>query len=139
MTGAVTLASTSPDIRDRIGDAQAGVRTIPVIFGEERTRKIMTGVNLTFGSAILPFSLAYLTPLFTLLVGATVAYAQACIHLLSIPEMRNFVCDILADGQYIFFAGGVMLLSAFGVATGFRPGRKDSLRDNTFHNCINML
>ncbi|HVN66149.1 MAG TPA: UbiA family prenyltransferase [Methanomicrobiales archaeon] len=109
------LASASPDIRDRIGDERSNVRTIPVIYGEERTRKIMTGVNLAFGGAILILSCAFLTPLLTLLLGMTIVYAQACIHLLERHDVKDIVCDILIDGQYIFFAGAFMVLVTFHV------------------------
>lgn len=109
------LASTSPDIRDRIGDAAAGVRTIPVILGEEMTRKMMTGWNLIFGAAVLFFGYLFLDLRMTLLLAATILYAQICIHLLGRGGMRYLVCDILADGQYIFFGGAIMVLVALHV------------------------
>ena len=110
------LASMSPDIRDRIGDAKAGVRTIPVIFGEDRTRMLLIGINLIFGCAIILSGLIFLPLSMTLLLAATILYAQVCIHLLSRSAIRNFVCDILSDGQYIFFSCGILILLAFRVA-----------------------
>jgi len=110
------LASISPDIRDRIGDARAGVRTIPVIFGEDRTRKLLIGMNLIFGCAIMLSGLIFLPLSTTLLLAATIIYAQVCIYLLSRPAMKNFVCDILSDGQYIFFSCAILVLLAFRVA-----------------------
>jgi 4-hydroxybenzoate polyprenyltransferase len=110
------LASISPDIRDRIGDARAGVRTIPVIFGEDWTRKLLMGINLIFGCTILLSGFIFLPLSMTLLLAATILYAQVCIHFLSRPSMKNFVCDILADGQYIFFSCAILVLLAFRVA-----------------------
>jgi len=109
------LASTSPDIRDRVGDAVAGVRTIPVIFGEERTRKIMTGFNLSLGASIILFGHSFLTLPMSILLATTILYAQACIHLLGKPGLRDMVCDVLTDGQYIIFTGAVVILATLRV------------------------
>ena len=98
-----------PDIRDKEGDASAGIRTIPVIYGEEKTRTIITGVLLVLGIPAIFFSLLFL-PLFTttILVSANL-YSHCCVHLSGRPAIRNFVADALSDGQYIFLVFAMFL------------------------------
>jgi 4-hydroxybenzoate polyprenyltransferase len=103
------MASMIPDIRDRDGDAFAGIRTIPVIYGEEKTRAIITGVLLVLGIPVIFFSLLFL-PLFTttVLVSANL-YSHCCVYLSGRPAIRNFVADALSDGQYIFLVLAMFL------------------------------
>ncbi len=43
----VFIASAMPDMRDREGDAMAGVITIPVLIGIDRTKRVLNAMNLT--------------------------------------------------------------------------------------------
>ncbi|HXW98554.1 MAG TPA: UbiA family prenyltransferase [Methanomicrobiales archaeon] len=106
------LASTIPDIRDRVGDEKTGTRTIPVIFGEKRTKGILTFLNLVFGIPLFLLGLGVLSVLRAVFLGATALYAEGCIRLIGVLPSTDFICDILADGQYIFFASGIFLLRA---------------------------
>jgi len=103
------MASMIPDIRDREGDASAGIRTIPVIYGEEKTRAIITGVLLLIGIPAILFSFLFL-PMFTtaVLLSANL-YSHCCVHLSGKPAIRNFVADALSDGQYIFLVLAMFL------------------------------
>jgi 4-hydroxybenzoate polyprenyltransferase len=47
------VASVLPDIRDRSGDSATGVATIPVLLGVERSRVILTMINISAGAIIL--------------------------------------------------------------------------------------
>ncbi len=47
------VASVLPDIRDRSGDSATGVATIPVLVGVERSRIILTVINISAGVIIL--------------------------------------------------------------------------------------
>jgi len=98
------MASLIPDIRDRAGDASSGVRTIPVLFGYERTKTILTRVLLLLGVPLILFSL-FCLPLFTtaLLIAANL-YSHGCVYLLGRPGLINLLADAISDGQYISFA-----------------------------------
>lgn len=104
------MASTIPDIRDREGDEKTGVRTIPVIYGEKKTRGILTSMNLIFGLPILLLSLGTLPLLRAGILVVTNLYSHGCIRLIGILPSTDFIADILADGQYIFFACGIFAL-----------------------------
>jgi 4-hydroxybenzoate polyprenyltransferase len=97
------MASLIPDMRDRIGDASAGVRTIPVIFGETKAKKILSGILLLLGMPLAIFSL-YFLPLFTtVLLVAVNLYSHGCVYLLDQAHLRDFLADFISDGQYICF------------------------------------
>ena len=104
------MASTIPDIRDRVGDEKTGVRTIPVLFGEKKTKGILTSMNLIFSLPILFLGLGSLPLLRAGILVATSLYSLGCIRLIGILPSTDFIADILADGQYIFFACGIFVL-----------------------------
>jgi len=105
------MASMIPDIRDRAGDASAGVRTIPVIFGEKRTRTYLTWVILGLGLPALVFSVFFLPPFTTLLILAINLYSHGCVYLLNKTSLINFLADGISDGQYIVLAGGIFIIT----------------------------
>jgi 4-hydroxybenzoate polyprenyltransferase len=104
------MASTIPDIRDRDGDAQTGVRTVPVIFGEEKTKRFLILMNLVFALPLVILSAGTLPLVRAGVLVASSIYSHWCIGLIGVLPSTDFICDILADGQYIFFASGIVLL-----------------------------
>jgi 4-hydroxybenzoate polyprenyltransferase len=106
------MASVIPDIRDRAGDARADVRTIPVIFGKQKTKRILTGVLILLGIPVVTFSL-FLRPLSaTMIVVAANIYSHGCVALLDREGLIHFVADFISDGQYIFFASAMVIFTA---------------------------
>lgn len=95
------IASTLPDIRDREGDAQAGIRTIPVVLGEERTIRILAGLNLLVGLAALITSLLFLSPVTSLIFLMSTIYLALCIRSFLRVRKKDLVCDVLTDGQFL--------------------------------------
>jgi 4-hydroxybenzoate polyprenyltransferase len=106
------MASLIPDIRDRAGDARASVRTIPVIFGEERTKVLLSRVLLLIGVPLVLFSLLFLPPFTTVLLVAANLYSHGCVYLLGRIRMRDFVADAISDGQYICFAFAIFVITS---------------------------
>ncbi|MDO9034336.1 MAG: UbiA family prenyltransferase [Methanoregula sp.] len=104
------MASLIPDIRDRIGDASAGVRTIPVIFGKMRTKRILSAVLLILGVPLVLFSLVFLPPFTSLLLIAANMYSHGCVYLLDRVSMIDFLADGISDGQYICFALAIIAI-----------------------------
>jgi len=107
------MASMIPDIRDRAGDASAGVRTIPVIFGEKQTRTYLTWVILGLGLPALVYSFFFLPPFTTVIVLAINLYSHGCVYLLNRAWLINFIADGISDGQYIVLAGAIFVLTSF--------------------------
>jgi 4-hydroxybenzoate polyprenyltransferase len=112
----VFMASVLPDIRDREGDAQVGVYTIPVIMGVRNTEALLTGVTLLIGCGILFLGTGYLPVPVLVLLGAGLCYIQFCILSMDRVLDTNFVCDVLADGGFIIIgaiAAVIPLISGF--------------------------
>jgi 4-hydroxybenzoate polyprenyltransferase len=105
------MASMIPDVRDRAGDASAGVRTIPVIYGDERTRIFLTGVVLVLGLPAAVYSFLCLPLFTTMVIIAANLYSLGCVYLLDRIHLRNFIADALGDGQYIYFAAVIILIT----------------------------
>lgn len=103
------MASMIPDIRDREGDARAGVRTIPVIYGEETTRNILTAVLLVLGIPLILFSIVFQPVFTTIVLLASNVYSHGCVCLSGWPALRNVVADALSDGQYIILVIAISL------------------------------
>jgi 4-hydroxybenzoate polyprenyltransferase len=106
------MASVIPDIRDRAGDTRADVRTIPVIFGEQKTKRILTGVLILLGIPVVTFSLFFLPPSATMIVVAANIYSHGCVALLDREGLIHFVADFISDGQYIFFSLAFVIFTA---------------------------
>jgi 4-hydroxybenzoate polyprenyltransferase len=104
------IASTLPDIRDKEGDEKAGIRTIPVVIGIERTLGVLTLINLAIGGCAVILSLGYLNPVITLLIIISCIYTQLVIRSFSRTYKKGIIFDILNDGQ--FFIIGI---SAFSI------------------------
>jgi len=105
------MASLIPDVRDRIGDASAGVRTIPVILGEKKTKMLLSRVLLLLGVPLVLFSLYFLPPATTVLLIAANMYSHGCVYLLDKVHLRDILADAISDGQYIGFALVIILIA----------------------------
>jgi 4-hydroxybenzoate polyprenyltransferase len=95
------IASTLPDIRDREGDAQAGVKTIPVMIGEEKTLALITMVNLMVGAGAIGISALFRSPIPVFLFAVSTVYLHLCIRSFSGATRKDILCDILTDGQFL--------------------------------------
>ncbi len=95
------IASTLPDIRDREGDAQVGIRTIPVVIGEKRTITLIMGMNIIIGISAVIISLLFLSPVPAILITLSTIYLSLCIRSFSRVEKKDLVCDVLTDGQFL--------------------------------------
>jgi len=103
------IASTLPDIRDKEGDEQAGIRTIPVVIGAERTLFLVTAINLIIGSGAVIFSAVYLSPVVVVLIVVSMVYLHLCIRSFAKVKRKDLLCDILTDGQFLII--GVIAFS----------------------------
>jgi len=111
----VFIGSIIPDIRDREGDSLAGIRTIPVLIGPEKTNRLLTGMNLLVGAAVFLVSMGRESLRILLLLTAGFLYTHFCIQLFHSSNTKNFVTDFLFDGQYILFGLVLGLLTALRV------------------------
>ncbi len=94
------IASTLPDIRDKEGDEQAGIRTIPVVIGIERTLNLLTRINVFLGICAVIMSVIYLSPVITLLIIVSCIYTQLVIDSFSRTHRKGTTFDLINDGQF---------------------------------------
>jgi 4-hydroxybenzoate polyprenyltransferase len=110
------VASIIPDIRDRAGDALSGIHTIPVIFGDKKARDFLLYANLIVGIIIIRSSLSAFPLACTGFFMVSILYSETCIYLMEKETMRNFVADILSDGQFIILACIIGILITFHIS-----------------------
>jgi 4-hydroxybenzoate polyprenyltransferase len=103
------IASTLPDIRDRVGDSATGVATIPVLIGVARTRVLLTGINLLSGVLIFTLGRSVLPVGSSVVIICSLVYSQSCIAAIDRTKMNSLLVDVISDGQF-FAIGGLCLL-----------------------------
>lgn len=106
------VASILPDIRDREGDERAGIVTIPVLLGDDRTLTCLGFLNCCCGLAVMVAGGGAFPLLTAVLIGLSVGYLALCIHSFHNPLWRDTICDLLTDGQFLFISIGVAVMSA---------------------------
>jgi 4-hydroxybenzoate polyprenyltransferase len=107
------IASSLPDMRDREGDAIAGVRTIPVLIGVERTKSILALLNWISAGIVILIGIGLLaSPLITALYAGAHCYTQCCITSFGRIGQHDLICDILSDGQFLIIGGAIFLAQA---------------------------
>jgi len=108
----VFIGSIIPDIRDKEGDALAGIRTIPVIIGAKHTSRLLSAMNFLIGLVVFLGCIHTIPPVFTVIVAAGFVYMHCCIHIFMKHRENPLVCDLLVDGQFIFFSIGILGLAS---------------------------
>ncbi|MEN6342408.1 MAG: UbiA family prenyltransferase [Methanospirillum sp.] len=107
----VFIASAMPDMRDREGDALAGVVTIPVMIGLERTRKVLDVINIATAFVLVGVGIgATLSPLIMALFAGALGYTQCCISSFGRFISPDLICDILLDGGFVIIGGAIVLV-----------------------------
>jgi len=103
----VFIASVLPDVRDMEGDKVAGIRTIPVVIGAERTMVLITGINLIVGISAVIISAIFLSPAAVLVLAVSTLYTHIGIRSFARVEKKDIICDIMTDGQFVII--GLMI------------------------------
>ncbi len=104
------INSTVFDIRDVAGDADSGVRTLPVMLGIRRTKMLLTVLNLLGIAVVLWLCNGTLPFLETVVIAALALYVQSYIVFFNGSELNRILYDLVADGQNLLL-GGLMYLA----------------------------
>lgn len=112
------IASTLPDIRDKEGDEQAGIRTIPVVIGVERTLILITSLNVLIGFIAVILSAMYLPFTVAILIAISTVYLHICIRSFTRVKRKDLICDIMTDGQFLIiglfvYGTGILMSGLF--------------------------
>jgi len=98
------------DMRDEQGDRRCGIRTLPVVLGPERTRRLLHGMNLALGIfLLLAPALGLAPPAFSALAVGT-PLATWYLNRTAQPGSMHFLCDVVVDGE-LYLAGLALLVS----------------------------
>jgi 4-hydroxybenzoate polyprenyltransferase len=111
----VITSSTIPDIRDRDGDALAGVRTIPVILGAENTQRLLVVLNILVGAFAIAGGFSFMAFIVLLTIGISIMYTHCCIRIFDQFMAQDFICDFLIDGQFVLFGMAIFTLSSLQI------------------------
>ena len=106
------VASVLPDIRDRSGDSATGVATIPVLVGVERSREILTVINISAGAIILLLGTKVIPVPGIAIMIISLVYSQGCILLIDRTTKNDLLCDVISDGQFLTMGGLCLLVSS---------------------------
>jgi 4-hydroxybenzoate polyprenyltransferase len=106
------VGSVLPDIRDRSGDSATGVETIPVLVGVNRSRHILTLLNILAGAIILILGTTVIPVPARAVIFASLVYSQACIITIDRTKRNDLLCDVISDGQFLTIAGLCLVISS---------------------------
>lgn len=100
-----------PNVRDREGDRKAGVRTLPVVIGLERTRLALYGVDAAT-AVVLAVAVAtgHLPVLVALALGVGLVYSLAVTSLLARHADRPWL-TLAPECEYLVVAGALALVA----------------------------
>lgn len=109
VTVMITVAAAIFDIKDIEGDREAGVRTIPIVFGVHETQVFAAAVTLAVAATVIGSIVAGVVPVsFAVLLGFF-AYVLAYIPFSS-PDRGPLFYGFVVDGEHIFLAALVLLV-----------------------------
>lgn len=100
------------DMRDVRGDMSEEVKTIPIIFGEKNTKKMLTSIIILL--MIFIFLVSFIMKLNPImyLINFSSFYALFYIYLFDKSYVdKNFLCDVVIDGEYLLI--GILVLIGF--------------------------
>jgi 4-hydroxybenzoate polyprenyltransferase len=93
------------DVRDAEGDRSAGISTVPTVYGQERTFALMGLLDLAAAAYLALAVLLRLLPDYSLVMLALPLYSLWYRYMARARRFSlGFVCDFLADGEYVLWA-----------------------------------
>jgi 4-hydroxybenzoate polyprenyltransferase len=97
------------DLRDEHGDRQKGTRTLPVVIGADRTRRLLHTLNLALGVFALAVPLLGLGPPAFAALAVGTPFATWYLRRTAGSGSLHFLCDVVADGE-LYVTGLAFLL-----------------------------
>lgn len=94
------------DIKDKIGDAMCGIKTMPVLYGISFTEKVLIFLNITYSYLIITahYLWSYSPLLFYIgLFSAAYSFFYMLLYKAKIMEINN-LSYVIADGESILLA-----------------------------------
>ena len=102
------------DVRDLEGDKGNGIRTLPVAFGRNRSFRAMAFLDLLSSLYLVGLVGVALLPTYALILLTLPVYSAFYRWLASSERaMVGFLCDVVADGEYILWGPLIYLGKIF--------------------------
>lgn len=102
------------DLRDEHGDRLKGIRTLPVVMGARRSRRLLHALNLALGvfALVIPM-LGWAPPAFAALAVGT-PFATGYLRRMAGTGSLHFLCDVVVDGE-LYVAGLAFLVFRYAL------------------------
>jgi 4-hydroxybenzoate polyprenyltransferase len=101
------------DIKDIKSDKSDGLKTLPVVFGENKTKIILTYLNIF---SIVPIILGIywkVLPFYSIALLATVVYSFLYLGRWGLFNKQTTLYNVVVDGEFIFWLPYIMIWKAF--------------------------
>lgn len=100
------------DVRDVAGDKEQGIRTVPAVYGTDKTYRLMAGLDVATLAYIAAVVYLGLLPPAVWILAILPIYSLGYSALARRPKANlGFICDVLVDGEYLFW-GPLMYIGA---------------------------
>ncbi len=106
----LTINTIFFDMRDVKGDKKNGIKTVPVMLGMNKTRRLLYSVNVIVALFILFSVFLKLIPKLGYFLFLSTFYNAAYIYLFDKHRNNRYLFEIMADGEFI----GIFLLVVVG-------------------------
>lgn len=89
------------DLRDVKADAEFGVRTVPVVFGADRSYQLMSVIDLLSALYLVGLVYVHSFPLYSLSLMVFPVYSVVYRWFSKRPKVNlEFLCNVVADGEF---------------------------------------
>jgi 4-hydroxybenzoate polyprenyltransferase len=97
------INTTFFDIKDIKSDKKEGLKTFPVVFGENKTKLFLIIINLLSIVPILIGIYINVLPLYSIFICLTVVYALLYLEKSKIFKKQSTLYNVIVDGEFIFW------------------------------------
>ncbi len=97
------INTTFFDIKDIKSDKKEGLRTFPVIYGENKTKLFLIFLNLISALPILIGIYLNVLPFYSITLLLTLAYAFLYLNKQKLFKQRTSLYNVVVDGEFIFW------------------------------------
>lgn len=110
----LTIAAVVFDLKDIVGDRQEGIQTVPRVVGIRGTRYLTASATLLVTIGLLAVvEIGFVPPRYLVLVSYSAYVFAYC--LFADPDASPLFYGFVVDGEHIFLAAIILVLTAVGI------------------------
>jgi 4-hydroxybenzoate polyprenyltransferase len=103
------INTTFFDIKDVKADKKAGLKTFPVVFGNDNTKLFLIFLNLLSITPIIIGVYLNLLPLYSIALLITVIYAFLYLNKRKLFTNQTTLYNVVVDGEFIFWLPYILI------------------------------